>query len=724
MRRLPEGGPVSHSSCASPFRRRGLLILSLALVAVVAAPGRGRLAAQSPSEPSQEPAPAQPPPTFRVEAGFVRVDAYATKDGVAVRDLTAPEFEVLEDGVPQTIETFEHVEVRGAGPQETRREPNSVREGVAEAADPRNRVFVIFLDKYFVELAGSHRMQRTITNMLERIIGPTDLFAVMTPEMSAKDITLARRTTTIEAELSRYWTWGERDRLGLWDKVESQIELCYGQIGDSPVAGEMIDRRREKLTLDALTDLALYLRGIREERKAVIPITMGWLLHRQNPGLTSSSRPPDIGQVGVGPDGRITTDTRAARSGVNLSRHECDVLRQQLAYIDNWQTYRDLMDLANRSNVSFYPVDPRGLAAIDTPVGLGRDVLPPHLETRLVQERVENLRTLARETDGLAVVDTNDLDRGIGRIVDDLTSYYLIGYYTSNPELDGKYRRIEVRSKRPGVEVRHRRGYLAATAEEIEEAREMTAEVTAATPPSAVQAALNSLGAARPGLPLRTRVSFATMAGQTGGAVQARLWALAELDAALARTDEWAGGGEAEVQVAAADGTPLAQTTVALEPRARAVTAELPGVELPGGELMIRIRLRPAVGGLPLTDTLRLQVPADPAAPGAPRLLRRGPTTGVEYLPTADQRFRRTERLRLELPMANAAWSSSAAILDRNGKALGIPVKTSTRADGPVSWVTAEVALAALAPGDYAIRLTVERDQKRQEVVTGFRIVP
>lgn len=457
----------------------GLLVTALALVAGGIHSTRGVSAQNqdpppadaSPSDPPQsaqsDPAqsdPAQPRPTFRVEAGFVRVDAYATLNGVAVRDLTANEFEVFEDGVPQKIETFEHVDVRGgAGPQEMVREPNSVREGVAEASDPRNRVFVIFLDKYFVDTEGSFRMKRSLVTMLERIIGPDDLFAVMTPEMSAKDIALARRTTTIENELTRHWAWGERGRMGVYEKLEAQLDLCYGA-----AAGPIIARLREKRTLDALTDLARYLQGIREERKAVIPITAGWLLYREDPRLTNTERPADPGRIGIGPDGRLTTDVRAA-DNLNLSRHQCDSLRQQLAFTDNWQSFHDLLGLANRANVSFYPVDPRGLAAIDSPAGFS--IRPPHVETRLIRERVDNLLTLAEQTDGMAVVDTNALDRGMARIVDDLTSYYLLGYYTSNPKLDGKFRKIEVRAKRRGVEVRHRRGYRAATEEDIERAR-------------------------------------------------------------------------------------------------------------------------------------------------------------------------------------------------------------------------------------------------------------
>ena len=81
------------------------------------------------------------------------------------------------------------------------------------------------------------------------------------------------------------------------------------------------------------------------------------------------------------------------------------------------------------------------------------------------------LRTLADATDGLAMLNSNDLRKSLGRIADDLTSYYLLGYRSTNSKLDGQYRAIKVRSKRPGIEIRARHGYNAATAAEVARAR-------------------------------------------------------------------------------------------------------------------------------------------------------------------------------------------------------------------------------------------------------------
>src|SRR3954469_4047698 len=105
--------------------------------------------AQTPSPqqpPPQQPSPQQPAPRFRAETNFVRVDVYATKGGVPVQDLQEQDFEILEDNAPQTIESFEHIVITPAGPQAGLVEPSSPSQANQLAADPKRRVFVVFLD--------------------------------------------------------------------------------------------------------------------------------------------------------------------------------------------------------------------------------------------------------------------------------------------------------------------------------------------------------------------------------------------------------------------------------------------------------------------------------------------------------------------------------------------------------------------------------------------------
>ena len=228
---------------------------------------------------------------------------------------------------------------------------------------------------------------------------------------------------------------------------------------ESALARTLIARKRERATLEALQDLVRYLNGVREERKAILTVSEGWLLFRPDPSLeklrsdpTSGAQDPipGVDPVGVGPGGKLTTkDPR----GMTSTRMECDADRQRLAAMDDDSFFRDIIDDANRVNASFYAVDPRGLVAFDTPINEGLSVVQ---DARSLRTRQEAMRTLAEATDGLAVMGSNDLDKGLRRISDDLTSYYLLGYYSTNTKLDGRYRALQVRvtparGQRPGA---------------------------------------------------------------------------------------------------------------------------------------------------------------------------------------------------------------------------------------------------------------------------------
>src|SRR5262249_57391615 len=128
---------------------------------------------------------------FKTEANYVRVDVFPTKDGQPVTDLTADDFEVLEDKVPQKIDAFQHIVIRGNIPQDLRREPSSVAESRTMLENASARVFVLFLDVGHVDAAGSHNIRQPLIDTLDRVIGEDDLVGVMTPEMSATDVTFA-----------------------------------------------------------------------------------------------------------------------------------------------------------------------------------------------------------------------------------------------------------------------------------------------------------------------------------------------------------------------------------------------------------------------------------------------------------------------------------------------------------------------------------------------------
>jgi len=427
--------------------------------------------------------PQQPPPRFRAEANFVRVDVYATKGDVPVQDLSQEDFEVTEDNAPQKIDSFEHIVVNPAGPQDVLIEPSSPSQARELAADPKRRVFVVFLDTHGVPLEGSHGIKEPLIEMLQRVMGEDDLVALMTPDMSASQLTFGRKTKVIEEGLRETWFWGRRDTIML-DQWEQHVSDCFPPLPTetdvvSALAKELIRRRKERVTLDALRDLVEYMGTLREGRTNVITVTDGWLLYRPDQSLlaprqdrTGHNADPLPGSptpVGVGPGGTLTKEPYKEPYSAG-DRTKCDADRADLAFTDDDQYFKTIYGEANRANVSFYTIDPRGLVAFDTPIGPDP---PPSIvvDAAMLHQRHETLHTLANATDGLAMMDSNDLRKQLRRISDDLTSYYLLGYRSTNNKLDGQYRAIKVRSKRPGVAIRARHGYTAATAEEVARAR-------------------------------------------------------------------------------------------------------------------------------------------------------------------------------------------------------------------------------------------------------------
>ena len=301
-------------------------------------------------------------------------------------------------------------------------------------------------------------------------------------------------------------------------------------------------------------------------------------------------------------------------------------------------------------------------------------------------------------------------------MVRDLTSYYLIGYRPAGGRADGGIRRVTVSVIRRGVTVRARRSYRAVTPGELE--RLMTGGAqggqSLGSGPGAIQAAIAALNNLKTEAPVRSRIAYGpTSAGRV------HAWAVAEIDTATSREGGWLGGGTVDASLSGPDNSALASAEGAMAGGQRAVLLDLGELESPDVSTTLRVRFHPSGIGSRLQDQVAL-APVDDAAPGVALISRRGPTTAGRYQPTADPRFRRTERLRWELARAAAPKTLSAALLDRTGTTMSLPVVTSTRADGPTSWAVADLSLAPLAPGDYVLKVTVDG----KDLVTGVRVIP
>jgi VWFA-related protein len=284
---------------------------ALALVAGGAALGAGQSGQPPPGQPSQPQPPAQPDqqrPTFRAGANLVRVDvSVIDHHGDPVTDLQKDDFEVREDGVVQTVETFKFVEANGQpAPDDDLSLPiRSPEHAAAEAARDEIRVFVIFWDEYHIgQMVPSILGKQALIDFVRNAFGPTDLVALMDPLTPLDAIRFTRDRPALADAISKF-----KGRLGVYLPPRSPIE--EGQL----YGGRDVETIRSQVTASALEGTILFLRSIREGRKTIVFVSQ------------------DIGPIGGrGPSG----------------------MGERYRWLDK------AVRLANDSNTVLYTVDPRG----------------------------------------------------------------------------------------------------------------------------------------------------------------------------------------------------------------------------------------------------------------------------------------------------------------------------------------------------------------------------
>jgi VWFA-related protein len=404
------------------------------------------LAAQQPTAPQTQ---AQQRPVFRAGTHLVLVDAYpTTKDGHIAEGLTPDDFEITEDGKPQTVESFDYISFPTFTPDAERHDPDSQRDGFALAADPRYRVFVIMIDAQLnLNNTNPHgdtrlwNLQQPLTQFLDRVIGPRDMFGFLTTLNSAKDLVFGQKTTSVEAEISKLW----QSTLLEHDVDAENLSNRCGSIG-----AQLMDRFKSDRTYTSLESLVAQLGSLRDERKSIIFVADS--ISRDGPSARLShlngAAVPRAGMTG----GRVTTD----RPDAPATDQYCTGEVMRLGPMDFSERYRDLLKSARTANVAFYPIAPSGVKVPGPSVqGVAK-----------ANEETDALVTLANQTDGVPFV-TNDLPRAVDRLANDLSGYYLLGYYTTNTKWDGGLRTIKVKLKSSGDTIRARRQYRAPTEAEI-----------------------------------------------------------------------------------------------------------------------------------------------------------------------------------------------------------------------------------------------------------------
>jgi VWFA-related protein len=393
------------------------------------------LAAQAP-QPAPQPAPPpqtppatpQPPVTFKVEINYVEIDALVTDaQGNLVRDLKKEDFQVLEDGKPQTLTVFALVDLpveRAEAPlySGTPIEPD-VQTNTREF---NGRVYMIVLDDMHTAAQRSNQVKRAARQFIDRYLGANDMAAVIHTSgrgNASQDFTSNKRL--LQAAIDKFM--GRKLRSATFDKLDE-----YNRRRGTPMAGDRLDDPQDaergynaRAMLETLQSASDFLAGIRGRRKAMLFVS----------------------------------------EGVDYNIY--DVFNNQSASTILDET-REAIGRATRANVSIYSIDPRGLATIgDEAIELTSPPEDPslRLDTQGLQDELrlsqDSLRVLADETGGFAAVNSNDFAKAFDRVVRENSTYYVLGYYPTNDRRDGRFRKISVRVNRPGLEVRARRGYAA-----------------------------------------------------------------------------------------------------------------------------------------------------------------------------------------------------------------------------------------------------------------------
>ena len=662
---------------------------------------------QDPNAPTQ--------PTFRADINFVRVDAIVTdKQGRPVADLKPGDFEITEDGQPQKVETFKLIRVDG-NPQPGEGAPREINSVYAEESEARRddvRLFVIFFDDYHVRLGASLAVKDDLTKFIDTQVGPLDMIAMMYPLDPLRAVSFTRNK---KAVIQQILSWQGRK----YQYIPPR-NIFEEQYANYPV--EVVEKIRNQVSLSALRGLMTRLGGMREGRKTVIVVSEGYTdyVPPQMRGANAQSGARGLGTSALTGDASVDPMGKMAEDRTRF-----------FGDMDIRMLMRDVTTDANRNNVSLYMLDPRGLAGFEYDINEGVGLTADADSLRATQD---SLRLMADETDGRAIVNRNDLGSGLTQMMRDASAYYLLGYSSQAAPTDGRFHQIRVRVRRPGIEVRARRGYWALKPD----------EAVAATgppkpgPPPDVQSALSEIDRVARARTVRTWVGYApdasgktrvlfswepstgapgAPAGATDPVSQVTVMAANEADGPFYRGKVPNGAGAAAPAAGAA--AAAAPTAVAGGQTSFLVTP---------GATQVRVQAEGA-NGVIQSDVIELTVPdftKEPAAVGTPALYRARTqrdlvaiAANVAALPTAARSFSRTEKLLLRVHVTGA--QPAIRLLSRTGDGMSALVVRPAPPGGAFTH-EAEVPLASLPAGDFLIEVKAGEGPDAPRKLTGLKV--
>ncbi len=397
--------------------------------------GSVALAAQAPPQGVQQPS-SQGQVTFRASVDLVTTDVIVRDGrGQFVADLKLGDFTVLEDGVPQEISSMVLVQGGRAYNVQLPPPPPPSEGIILPPPQPRNdaagRIFLLFIDDLHLDFKNTPRVRDLVKKIKTTLFHPGDMFGIVSTGTSSIAIDLTYDLKRVDEAAKKIMGGGL--------KPSEIIQGAEGQEGPSEV------RYRAHVAFSTAADLLTQLEKVTNRRKSLIYVSNGYDF---NP--FAKSRAGEADSVFLNRDQMNTGQEQQQDPNDPTSRRG-----NQFADADLARELADLTRAANRANTTIYTLDPRGLIGMPD---LDEQVDPVEFQ-QYMSNSINSLRVLAEQTGGVAVVNQNDFDKALKRIDAETSDYYMLGYYSSNPDPLRRIRQIDVKVDRKDVNVWARKSY-------------------------------------------------------------------------------------------------------------------------------------------------------------------------------------------------------------------------------------------------------------------------
>jgi VWFA-related protein len=393
------------------------------------------LSAQDPKKPEGILAPQTQTPreVIRRSVDLVTSDVIVRDEqGQFVANLSKGDFDVFEDGVPQSLVSFVLTH-GGRVINDVSAPPAPVQEGILlppprPTNDASGRIFMIFVDDLHMDFRNTGRIRDLFKKISKELVHDGDMFGIVStgPSSIAVDMTYDHKRLTEAIE--------KISGSGL--KPSEIIETPDGSQGPPEV------RYRAHVAFSTAYEILQKLEQVHNRRKAFIYVSNGYDFDP-----FSKSRAKESNDRYSQMMGGKNSDGTASDNGQVSDTNPFSKSGNEFAAADLASELSELTREANRANTTMYTIDPRGLVG-------GPDLDETKLDMTDWQDHIRetqsSLRVIAELTGGYAVVNQNDFDKAIKRIDGETSDYYVLGYYSSNPDPLKKRRNIEVRVKRAG----------------------------------------------------------------------------------------------------------------------------------------------------------------------------------------------------------------------------------------------------------------------------------